>query len=149
MKKALLFLLAFAFLFPDAAFAKIKRDRQMAYIVAPFVSVLKERRPESAILVMASKGDQFVVKRVGEYWVQVYVPPNNDTGWIELGMEKPKVEIVTESGITPFTRSILIGVPSLLLITLLSVLLVRFFSRLKHQKALAAIGHIEKTTDKT
>ena len=141
MKTTLFSLLCLLILLPDFTFAK-DSDRQIAYIVAPFVPVLKDRRPESKVLVLANKGQQFFVKKVGEYWVQVYVPaPINDTGWIELGLETPKVEIRTESDMSPFMRGLLVGIVSLLVASAAIFLVIRYLHELRHKKALAGLGN--------
>jgi len=140
MKTTLLSLLCLLVLLPDSASAK-DSDRQIAYIVAPFVPILKERRPESKVIVLTSKGQQFFVKQVGEYWVEVYVPPNNEVGWIELGLENPKVEIRTESDMSPFMRGLLVGIVSLLVAAAAIFLVVRYLHELRHKKALAGLGN--------
>jgi len=140
MKTALFSLLCLLVLLPDSTFAR-DVDRQVAYIVAPFVPVLKERRPESQVLVLANKGQRFFVKRVGEYWVEVYVPPANEVGWIELGLETPKVEIRTESDMSPFMRGVLVGIVSLLVLTAAIFLIMRYLHEVRHKKALAGLGN--------
>lgn len=147
MKTALLLLVAAACLIPETASAeKLEKTdgKQYAYVLAPFIHVLKERRPESEIVGNAARGDKFLVKRVGEYWVEVYVPPKNETGWIELGMETPKVEIRTEAEGSPYSKSMAFGGIILLAVAAAVILLFRAFINARHKKALESIGHTHR-----
>jgi hypothetical protein len=149
MKTTLILLLALVFILPDGAFAANK-NRKYAYVVVPFTHIYRERQPESEIVGSASRGDKFVVKRTGEYWVEVYVPPKNattsktETGWLELGMETPKVEIREESDVTPQTRSTLFYGAITILIVVGIFLLVRLFIHARHKRVLDSLGHIPK-----
>ena len=119
-----------------------QKEKKMAYVVAPFAPVLRERRPESELLVQAHKGEKFRVNKVGEYWVEVFVPPNNEKGWIELGLETPKVEIITESDFTPFSRSVLAGLLVLTAVLITGFLVVRFILNSRHKKVMDILGQV-------
>jgi hypothetical protein len=132
----LIFLLIILLLLPILGFAK---ERKVARVLEGFMPVLKERRPESEIVIQAHKGDQFPVRRVGEYWVEVFVPSEKTTGWLELGMENPKVEILTEADKTPIIMSIVYFLLFVIAVGLV-IYLLRLYQEVKRKKALDNIG---------
>ncbi|MFH0922233.1 MAG: hypothetical protein V1913_17960 [Fibrobacterota bacterium] len=137
MKKTLLFIvLALACLAPDLSAAE---KNQIARVEAPFIPVLRERKPQAEMIMQARRGERFQVRQVGEYWVQVYVPPNNEIGWIELGMETPNVTILDEdSSFFVWQTGLMVLGSTLLLVAFF--LLVRRMADLRRKKALESLG---------
>lgn len=119
------------------------KERYIAIVKAPFLPVFRERRPESEILLQAKKGDRFVVAQVGEYWARVYVPPNDELGWLELGMETPKVEIVPESDKRRYYFLILNFGLALLALAIV-IFMVRYTMEAKRKKALESAGALKE-----
>ncbi len=141
MKNIFIFvLLSLLFVFPDMSMAKAdKQPKMIALVVAPFMQVYRDKRPESEIITQVKKGDRLVVAQVGEYWAHVYVPPNNELGWIELGMEEPKVKIIPESDKSYLLTTFIF--PILLLLSIgVIIYLLRLYFNLKHKRALENIS---------
>jgi hypothetical protein len=114
---------------------KDKEVKMVAQVLAPFLPVYREKRPESEIITQVKKGDRLVVAMKGEYWARVYVPPNNELGWVELGMEEKKVDIVPESDKSYILMTFVF--PILLLASIgVIIYLLRLYFSLKHKRAL-------------
>jgi len=141
MKRAfLLILLALLVAFPEVSEAKKdKQSKMIALVVAPFLQVYREKRPESEIITQVKKGDRLVIAQVGEYWARVYVPPNNELGWVELGMEEPKVQIIPETDKSYLLNTFIFPLLLLASIAIIGYLL-RLYLKLKNKKALENIG---------
>ncbi|MBL8026746.1 MAG: hypothetical protein JNL74_10070 [Fibrobacteres bacterium] len=115
------------------------QEKLVAHVLVPFIPVYRERRPESEILIQAKKGDRFSVAQVGQYWARVFVPPNNEMGWIELGMASPKVEIIEETDKSPLLRTFIF--PAIIMALIVALITgLRAYQNNRHKKALEHAG---------
>lgn len=141
MTKSTLFIVMLSLLMLSPDFIEAKKERQskmVALVVAPFLQVYREKKPESEIITQVKKGDRLVVAQVGEYWAHVYVPPNNELGWVELGMEEPKVKIIPEDDKSYMLKTFLFPILFLACVCII-IYLLRLYFNLKHKKALESI----------
>ncbi len=119
--------------------AAIDQEKLIAHVLIPFIPIYRERRPESEILVQAKKGDKFAVAQVGQYWARVFVPPNNEMGWIELGMSSPKVEIIESSDKSPLIRTFMF--PAIIMAFLVALITgLKAYQNNRHRRALEYAG---------
>ncbi|OGJ88001.1 MAG: hypothetical protein A2268_05075 [Candidatus Raymondbacteria bacterium RifOxyA12_full_50_37] len=130
-------LLAVLFVLPQESHAK--KVKKIVHVLAPFTPILEERRPESPIIVQAKKGDRFPLVQEGEYWAQVYIPEKDEVGWIEIGLETKKIEVLDSDSRLPFLRDILIFAIILGAIGIV-VLIMRNYHEAKRKKALESVG---------
>jgi hypothetical protein len=140
-----LFLLTFALFIPANESGQTDtqnnavQEKLVAHVLVPFIPVYRERRPESEILIQAKKGDKFQVAQVGQYWARVFVPPNNEMGWIELGMASPKVEIIEATDKSPLIRTFIF--PAILMAFIVALLTgLKAYQNNRHKKALETAG---------
>lgn len=115
------------------------QEKLIANVIVPFISIYRERRPESEIIVQAKQGDKFVVAQVGQYWARVFVPPNNEMGWIELGVNSQKVEILEANDKSPLIRTFIFPV---ILMAIIAALLVglKAYQNSRNKRALENAG---------
>lgn len=82
--------------------AKRKRVKEIKVdsivrVLAPVLPLLKERRIESEIIKNVRKGQEYPLKRTGENYIEVYLDSTKtESGWLELGLEKPKIVVLAE-----------------------------------------------------
>jgi len=140
MKKTiLLLLLSLLTLAPDLIAEEAKDKKQLALVEAAFIPVLRERKPQAEMIMQARRGQTFPVRRIGEYWVEVYVPPNNEVGWIQLGMETPNVKIIDDDSSTFDwgTAALIFGIIAVVIVI---VILLWRLGDTRRRKALENIG---------
>ena len=137
MKRVPLIFLAFFMAFVSTGFAK-KKERKVAHVLVPFIPIFEERRPESNIVVQAHRGERYIIRREGEYWVEVYVPDKKTTGWLEIGLGEPKIEILTEEDKSYIIMQfVYLGL--FLFLVALVIYLIRYYNEVKRKKALEKI----------
>ena len=78
---------------------KIKKHKvdSIVRVLAPVLPLLRERRIESEIIKNVRKGQEYPLKQTGENYIEVYIDSTKtESGWLERGLEKPKIVVLAE-----------------------------------------------------